>query len=74
MITGLSVGVFGGGSIIFKEVISHFLKTTTTSGAFLQLGIISMVLIVVGAMFTNNPEGFVKKLLFKGLMIIQQAK
>jgi len=66
MITGLSVGVFGGGSIIFKEVISHFLKTTTTSGAFLQLGIISMVLIVIGAMFTNNPEGFVKKTAVQG--------
>lgn len=61
MITGLSVGVFGGGSIIFKSVISNFLTITDVSGAFLNLGIISMVLILIGAMFTNNPEDFVKK-------------
>lgn len=66
MITGLSVGVFGGGSIIFQKVISNFLLTTDTSGAFLKLGIISMALILTGALFTNNPEGFVKKAAEKG--------
>lgn len=65
-ITGLSVGVFGGGSIIFKEVISGFLETSDVSGAFLKLGIISMGLILIGAIFTNNPEGFEKKSLEKG--------
>jgi OFA family oxalate/formate antiporter-like MFS transporter len=66
MITGLSVGVFGGGSIIFQKVISSFLLTTDVSGAFLKLGIISMALILTGALFTNNPEGFVKKTAEKG--------
>ncbi len=61
MITGLSVGVFGGGSIIFKEVISNMLTTGSVSQTFFQLGLISMVLILIGAMFTNNPVGFVKK-------------
>lgn len=61
MITGLSVAVFGGGSIIFKEVISGFLATNDVSGSFLKLGLISMVLILIGAVFTNNPEGFVKQ-------------
>lgn len=65
-ITGLSVGVFGGGSIIFKEVISGLLSKTTVSGAFVNLGIISMVLILTGAVFTNNPEGYTKKSLEKG--------
>ncbi len=61
MITGLSVGIFGGGSIIFKEVISKFLVGSDVSGAFLYLGLISVILILIGAVLTNNPEGFVKK-------------
>ena len=65
-ITGLSVGVFGGGSIIFKEVILGLLSKTTVSGAFVELGIISMILIFTGAVFTNNPEGYTKKSLEKG--------
>lgn len=66
MITGLSVGVFGGGSIIFQKVISTFLLTTDVSGAFMKLGIISTGLILLGALFTNNPEGFVKKAAERG--------
>ncbi len=66
MITGLSVGVFGGGSIIFQRVISGFLTITDVSGAFLYLGSISMLLILAGALLTNNPAGFVKKAAEKG--------
>lgn len=66
MITGLSVGVFGGGSIIFQKVISNFLTTTDVSGAFLKLGIISFFLIMIGAIFTNNPVGFVKQAAQRG--------
>lgn len=66
MITGLSVGVFGGGSIIFQKVISGFLLTNDVSGSFLKLGLVSMALILVGAAFTNNPEGFVRKAAEKG--------
>jgi len=66
MITGLSVGVFGGGSIIFKEVISKLLLTNSASEVFLQLGVISFVLILVGALLTNNPVDFVKKAAEKG--------
>ena len=61
MITGLSVAIFGGGSIIFKEVISSLLVDSNASSAFLNLGIISLVLILIGAIFTNNPEGFEKQ-------------
>jgi MFS transporter, OFA family, oxalate/formate antiporter len=60
-IIGLSVGVFGGGSIIFKEVISVLLKGSSVSGAFMSLGIISAVIIIIGAQFVNLPEGFEKK-------------
>jgi OFA family oxalate/formate antiporter-like MFS transporter len=66
MITGLSVGVFGGGSIIFQKVISDFLLISDLSGAFLKLGLISMVLILIGAAFTNNPEGISNKKVEKG--------
>lgn len=61
MITGLSVGVFGGGSIIFKEVISYFLSQGDVSSAFMKLGIVSMLLILAGAALTNNPPGYVKQ-------------
>lgn len=66
MITGLSVGIFGGGSIIFKQVISNFLLTNDVSGSFLKLGLVSMGLILIGALFTNNPEGFVKQAAVQG--------
>jgi len=66
MIIGLAVGVFGGGSIIFKEVISKLLVSSDVSGTFLNLGLISMVLILIGAMFTNNPEGFKQKVAERG--------
>ncbi|NLY81260.1 MAG: OFA family MFS transporter [Clostridiales bacterium] len=61
MITGLSVGVFGGGSIVFKEVISNFIKSSNISGAFLGLGVLSLILITIGAIFTNNPRSIDKK-------------
>lgn len=64
-ITGLSVGVFGGGSILFKEVILKLLSSNDVSGAFLKLGLLSMGLILIGALFTNNPIGFEKKTLQK---------
>ncbi len=60
MITGLSVGVFGGGSIIFQRVISALLVNNTVAGTFLRLGLISFVLIFLGALLTNNPVDYVK--------------
>lgn len=65
MITGLSVSVFGGGSIIFQRVISHLIGTSNTSEAFLKLGIISMALIFVGGMITNNPPTYKGKSISK---------
>ncbi len=65
-IIGLSVGVFGGGSIVFKEVISILLKGSDVSGAFLSLGLISAALIIIGAQFVNLPKGFEKKAAVKG--------
>lgn len=66
MITGLSVGVFGGGSIIFQRVISALLLEHSVAGSFLRLGMISFVLILVGALLTNNPESYVRTAAEKG--------
>ena len=66
MITGLSVGVFGGGSIIFQRVISSLLLNNDVAGTFLRLGMISFVLIFVGALLTNNPADYVKGAAIKG--------
>lgn len=65
MITGLSVAVFGGGSILFQEIISRFLVNSDAAGAFLRLGLLSAFLIISGALLTNNPEDFSKDTLKK---------
>jgi OFA family oxalate/formate antiporter-like MFS transporter len=64
-ITGLSVAVFGGGSILFKEVIGYLLKNNDVSGSFMYLGILSMVIIIFGAMFVSLPKGYKKSHMIK---------
>lgn len=66
MMTGLSVAVFGGGSILFKEVITLFLERTDVAGAFFGLGLLSASLILIGAVFTSDPPGTRKKQAVKG--------
>jgi OFA family oxalate/formate antiporter-like MFS transporter len=65
MITGLSVGVFGGGSIIFQRVISALLETSSVTQSFLKLGILSMALIMFGGLLTNNPPSYGKAVVQK---------
>jgi len=55
-ITGIAVGAFGAGSLVFKSVIMYFLATVGVSLTFLYLGIIYMVLVVIGAQFLKLPE------------------
>lgn len=59
-IIGLSVAVFGGGSIIFKDVIARLLVESDVSTAFLQLGLISSAIIIIGGLLTSVPEGYKK--------------
>ena len=59
-ITGLAVAVFGGGSILFKEVIEWLLTGSDVSTTFLHLGLISGAIIILGAQFTSVPAGFKK--------------
>ncbi len=55
-ITGIAVGAFGSGSLIFKSVILNFIATKGVSETFLYLGAIYGVLIVIGAQFLRVPE------------------
>lgn len=55
-ITGIVVGAFGAGSLIFKSVIEFFIENTGVSATFLCLGIICMVLVVIGAQFLIFPK------------------
>ncbi len=65
-ITGLAVGVFGGGSIIFKDVIDWLIQGSDVSTAFWQLGVLTAVIIVLGAQLTSNPPGYTKATATKG--------
>lgn len=64
-ITGLSVAVFGGGSILFKEVIGGLLNNYDVSTSFLYLGILSTLIIIIGAQFVGLPKGYEKAVLTK---------
>lgn len=59
-ITGLGVAVFGGGSIIFKEVIQFLLDHNTISQSFLYLGLLSAAIIIIGALMVSLPKGYEK--------------
>jgi len=64
-IIGLSVAVFGGGSIVFKDVIAWLLVDADVSSAFLRLGLISAAIIILGGLLTSVPIGFKKSNLQK---------
>lgn len=55
-ITGIAVGAFGAGSLIFKSVIEFFITNTGVSSTFLYLGLIYMILVVIGAQFLILPK------------------
>lgn len=55
LITGITVGAFGLGSLIFKTIIESLLSSVGVSQTFFYLGIIYLVLILVGAQFLKLP-------------------
>jgi len=55
-ITGIAVGAFGAGSLIFKSIIVNFIDTVGVSQTFFNLGVIYLVLVVIGAQFLRLPE------------------
>ena len=56
LITGITVGAFGLGSLIFKSVIQNLLSSKGVSETFLYLGIIFLCLIIIGSLFLKLPE------------------
>ena len=61
-ITGIAVGAFGAGSLIFKSIIVRFIDSVGVSSTFLYLGMIYMVLVVIGAQFLRVPQGSTSQL------------
>lgn len=55
-ITGVAVGAFGLGSLIFKPIIASLLISVGVSQTFLYLGIIYLVLCFIGAQLFSEPE------------------
>lgn len=60
IVTGLSLAVFASGSIIYKQIITFLLEHMNVSRSFILLGLISFFLIFIGALFTNNPEKYIR--------------
>ncbi|KAB3525739.1 L-lactate MFS transporter [Alkaliphilus serpentinus] len=56
MITGIAVGAFGLGSLIFKSVIEFFIATKGVSATFFYLGVIYFILVIIGAQILRLPN------------------
>lgn len=54
LISGISVGAYGTGSLVFKYINGGFIKNIGVSQTFLYWGIIAMVLIFIGAQFLKD--------------------
>lgn len=55
-ITGIAVGAFGSGSLIFKTLIETFLKSVGVTQTFIYLGVIFAALVLIGAALLKLPE------------------
>ena len=56
LISGISVGAFGSGSLLFKYVNAALISGAGVSAAFFYWGVIVMALIVLGSMLLKEPE------------------
>lgn len=55
LVTGIVIGAFGLGSLIFKSIIQSSLKNNGVSETFFILGLIYLILSVLGAQFLSRP-------------------
>lgn len=55
LISGISVGAFGCGSLLFKYVNAALIGNTGVSAAFFYWGVIVMALIVLGSLLLKEP-------------------
>jgi OFA family oxalate/formate antiporter-like MFS transporter len=56
LISGISVGAFGSGSLLFKYVNAALIVNVGVSGAFFYWGAIVMALIVLGSLLLKEPR------------------
>ncbi|TQI81530.1 OFA family oxalate/formate antiporter-like MFS transporter [Serratia fonticola] len=56
LISGISVGAFGSGSLLFKYVNAALIVNAGVSGAFFYWGAIVMALIVLGSLLLKEPR------------------
>ncbi|WP_346930992.1 OFA family MFS transporter [Clostridium sp.] len=54
LISGISVGAYGAGSVIFKYINASLISSKGVSAAFLYWGIIVMVLVFIGAQLLKD--------------------
>jgi OFA family oxalate/formate antiporter-like MFS transporter len=60
LIAGIAVAGFGAGSLIFAQVAKFIINSSGISTAYLVLGVIFLIMVVVGAMLlVNPPQGYV---------------
>lgn len=55
-ITGIAVGAFGSGSLVFKTLIEYFITHVGVSHAFIYLGIIFAITVFTGGLLLKLPE------------------
>lgn len=56
LVTGIVIGAFGLGSLVFKEIIQSSIINYGISESFLRLGIIYLILTVTGARLLKEPK------------------
>lgn len=56
LISGISVGAFGSGSLLFKYVNAALIADAGVSAAFFYWGVIVMALIVLGSLLLKEPQ------------------
>lgn len=56
LVTGISVGAFGLGSLVFNPLIQSLLASMGISKTFLFLSIINLILILLGSNFLSLPD------------------
>lgn len=56
LISGLSIGAYGVGSIVFKYVNAELLSADGVAETFVIWGIISIILVVLGARFVRDAQ------------------
>ncbi|MBI6872371.1 L-lactate MFS transporter [Clostridium aciditolerans] len=56
LISGISVGAYGTGSLVFKYINASLISSKGVSGAFLYWGIMTMILILTGAQLLKDAS------------------